>query len=84
MMPHTMTTNSTADRIRNLISDRIVVIDGSMGALLFQKGLSEEDYRGERFRSHPVALKNATDVLCLTQPDVIAGIHRSKIEPYTA
>jgi 5-methyltetrahydrofolate--homocysteine methyltransferase len=72
--------NTTHDQLRDLINRRILVIDGSMGALLFQKGLSEQDYRGERFRSHPVALKNATDVLCLTQPDVIAGIHRAYLE----
>ncbi len=51
-----------------------------MGALLFQKGLDEEDYRGERFKSHDTSLKNATDVLCLTQPDMIAGIHREYLE----
>ncbi|MCA9074652.1 MAG: homocysteine S-methyltransferase family protein, partial [Planctomycetaceae bacterium] len=51
-----------------------------MGALLFQKGLDEADYRGERFKSHVTSLKNATDVLCLTQPDTIAGIHRAYLE----
>ncbi len=72
---NTSASHSTVS-LQNLLSDRILIIDGSMGALLFQKGLTEEDYRGRRFRDHGVLLKNATDVLCLTQPETIAGIHR--------
>ena len=72
--------NNHANELRSLLSDRILVIDGSMGALLFQKKLTEEDYRGERFRGHDTALKNATDVLCLTQPEVIVDIHRTYLE----
>ncbi|MGE0377452.1 MAG: homocysteine S-methyltransferase family protein, partial [Planctomycetaceae bacterium] len=70
----------TQDLFSDLLASRILVIDGSMGALLFQKGLTEEDYRGKRFQTHPISLKNATDVLCLTQPDIIAGIHRDYLE----
>ena len=58
------------------LASRIMIIDGSMGALLFTIGPKEEDYRGDRFKSHPVNLKNGTDVLCLTQPKMIQGIHR--------
>ncbi len=75
-----MPDTSTADTLRDLLTRRILIIDGSMGALLFQKSLSEENYRGSRFKTHPVLLKNATDLLCLTQPDVIAGIHRDYLE----
>ncbi|MCA9112358.1 MAG: homocysteine S-methyltransferase family protein, partial [Planctomycetaceae bacterium] len=75
-----MTEKNTLETLQNLLNDRILVIDGSMGALLFQKGLEEADYRGERFKHHNRSLKNATDVLCLTQPETIAGIHRSYLE----
>ena len=51
-----------------------------MGALLFSKELGEADFRGERFASHPCDLRNATDILCLTQPDIIHGIHREYLE----
>jgi 5-methyltetrahydrofolate--homocysteine methyltransferase len=58
------------------LSRRILIIDGSMGALLFQRKLTEADYRGDRFLDHPIDLKNAHDLLCLTRPDVIGDIHR--------
>ena len=72
--------NTIEDQLRTLLDERILVIDGSMGALLFQKKLSEADFRGERFRSHPVDLKNAADLLCLSQPDLITDIHRAYLE----
>jgi 5-methyltetrahydrofolate--homocysteine methyltransferase len=71
---------STSDTLKNLLDDRILLLDGSMGALIMQKGPSEEDYRGERFKNHSVNLKNATDILCLTQPDMISEIHRTYLE----
>src|SRR6185295_5553487 len=52
----------------------------SMGALLFSKGLEEMDYRGERFKAHPFDLKNNPDILNLTQPEIIAGVHRAYLE----
>src|ERR1700712_2612605 len=63
-----------------LLRQRILILDGSMGALLFRKGLEEEDYRGERFKSHPKDLKNNPDILNLTNPDVIAGIHTAYLD----
>jgi len=72
--------STTTDQLRTLLEDRILVIDGSMGALLFQKHLQEADFRGERFKSHPIDLKNAADLLCLTQPELIGGIHRAYLE----
>jgi 5-methyltetrahydrofolate--homocysteine methyltransferase len=71
---------STSDTLKNLLDDRILLLDGSMGALIMQQGPSEEAYRGERFKSHSVNLKNATDILCLTQPDMISEIHRTYLE----
>jgi 5-methyltetrahydrofolate--homocysteine methyltransferase len=68
------------DLLSDLLSRRILILDGSMGALLFSRGLQEADYRGTRFTSHPVDLKNSTDVLCLTQPDLIGGVHQEYLE----
>jgi 5-methyltetrahydrofolate--homocysteine methyltransferase len=51
-----------------------------MGALIYSRQPTEEDYRGSRFLHHPVPLKNCTDVLVLTQPRMIEGIHRAYLE----
>ena len=66
--------------IRELLDERILIIDGSMGALIMSNNPSEEGYRGRRFRDHPVDLRNATDLLVLTQPDLIQNIHRRYLE----
>ena len=72
--------NPTFELLNDLLSERILVLDGSMGALLFSKNLQEADYRGRRFTSHPIDLKNATDILCLTQPELIASVHRDYLD----
>ena len=72
--------DSVRAQLTDLLSRRILVLDGSMGALLLDKGLTEADYRGERFRSHPVDLKNSADLLCLTQPELIESLHRQYLE----
>ena len=59
---------NSRDVLQDLMSDRILLVDGSMGALIYSKSPTEADYRGERFRAHPVDLKNCTDALVLTQP----------------
>ena len=66
--------------LEELLSQRILLLDGSMGALIYTKDLKDEDYRGERFRSHPVALKNCTEALVLTHPRLIEDIHRAYLE----
>jgi len=58
-----------------LLQQRIVIIDGAMGTLLQRRGLSEADYRGERFRDHPKDLKGNNELLQFSRPDVIAEIH---------
>jgi len=71
---------SSEERLRELLSRRILVLDGAMGSMIHEYRPTEEDYRGKRFQKHPVDLKNASDVLVLTQPDMIAGIHRKYLE----
>ena len=48
--------------------------------LIQRKGLTEEDFRGERFKNHPRPLRNDVDVLCLTRPDIVAQVHRDYLE----
>jgi 5-methyltetrahydrofolate--homocysteine methyltransferase len=78
-MPHTGPA-STAALLEELLEHRILLLDGSMGALIYGRQPTEEDYRGNRFRNHPVALKNCPDVMVLSQPDLIVDIHRAYLE----
>lgn len=55
---------------------RILIIDGSMGVFLQSYKLPEDDFRGERFKSHHRDLKGNFDLLCLTRPDLVQNIHR--------
>jgi 5-methyltetrahydrofolate--homocysteine methyltransferase len=73
-------TSSTQDTLRNLLEDRILLLDGAMGSLIMGAGPTEADYRGDLFKNHAVDLKNANDVLCLTQPKIIENIHRQYLE----
>jgi 5-methyltetrahydrofolate--homocysteine methyltransferase len=56
-------------------NERILVLDGAMGTMVQRHNLEEHDYRGERFADHSFDLKGCADVLVLTQPGIIAGIH---------
>jgi len=72
-----------ADRsieLRQLLAERILILDGAMGTMIQQEKLGEADYRGERFLDHPKDLKGNNDLLVLTRPDVVAGIHRAYLE----
>ncbi|MHB8588255.1 MAG: methionine synthase [Candidatus Dormibacteraceae bacterium] len=71
---------STRERLDRLFKQRIVIFDGSMGVMLQHKGLSDDDFRGERFRHHPKPLRNNSDVLCLTQPALVTQVHREYLE----
>jgi 5-methyltetrahydrofolate--homocysteine methyltransferase len=63
------------DTISDCLRKRILIIDGAMGTMIQRHKLEEEDYRGERFKDWPSDLKGNNDLLCLTQPDIIKGIH---------
>ena len=67
-------------RVRALTDERIAIIDGAWGVLLQGQGLSEEDFRGERFRDHPRDVKGDPDLLNLTRPEVVSEIHRAYLE----
>ena len=66
--------------ISQVVSERILILDGAMGTMIQQYNLKEEDFRGERFAHIPGQLKGNNDLLCLTRPDVIQDIHRKYLE----
>ena len=63
-------------RLEDLVRQRILILDGAMGTMIQQYGLTEADFRGEYFNDVPGQLKGNNDVLCLTRPDVVSDIHR--------
>ncbi len=63
-----------------LLAERILVLDGAMGTMIQQWGLSEAEVRGERFRAHPCELRGDHDLLAVTRPEVVAGIHEAYLE----
>ncbi|HEV2240970.1 MAG TPA: homocysteine S-methyltransferase family protein, partial [Streptosporangiaceae bacterium] len=67
---------ATTEAIRDLLGERILILDGAWGTALQGAGLSAGDYRGDRFRDHPRDLAGDPDLLNLTRPDVILGLHR--------
>ncbi len=77
-MPQT-DSNQTA-RLHELLSERILILDGAMGTMVHRYQPTEATYRGEPFKSHPVDLKNAADVLVISQPQMIREIHRQYLE----
>lgn len=66
--------------IREVLAKRILVIDGAMGTMIQRHKLNEADYRGERFKDWHSDVKGNNDLLCITQPDIIIGIHKLYLE----
>ncbi|MDH3211840.1 MAG: methionine synthase [Myxococcales bacterium] len=64
-------------RLEQLLSERILVLDGAMGTMLQAASLEESDFRGERFADHPRDLQGDNEVLVLTRPDVVREIHHA-------
>jgi 5-methyltetrahydrofolate--homocysteine methyltransferase len=61
--------------IREELEKRILIIDGAMGTMIQRYVLTEEDFRGERFKNHPCDVKGNNDLLNITRPDIIKAIH---------
>ncbi len=66
--------------IRKALEKRILVIDGAMGTMIQRHKPTEETYRGEQFKNWHIDMKNNSDVLNITQPQLIEGIHREYLE----
>ena len=66
--------------IEKALAKRILVLDGAMGTMLQAYKFEEEDFRGDRFISHPSPLKGNNDLLSLTHPEAIKAVHRAYFE----
>jgi len=66
--------------IQQLLSERILIIDGAMGTMIQRHKPEESDFRGERFANHSHPLKGNNDLLTITRPDIIREIHRQYLE----
>ena len=65
--------------ITDELRHRILILDGATGTVLQQYGLTEADFRGERFANHPIPLKGDHDLLNLTRPDIVRQTHQDYI-----
>ena len=66
--------------LHELLAERILILDGAMGTMIQRHKLTEAGFRGDRFKNHPKDLKGNSDLLVLTQPAIIGGIHREYLE----
>ena len=61
--------------LKEILSRKIMLMDGPRGTMIQKLRLSEEDFRGELLKIHPHELKGNNDILCLTQPEIVKDIH---------
>ncbi|MFZ4772090.1 MAG: homocysteine S-methyltransferase family protein [Ferruginibacter sp.] len=66
--------------IEKALQERILIIDGAMGTMIQRHKLQEADYRGERFKDWHTDVKGNNDLLSITQPAIITGIHKQYLE----
>lgn len=66
--------------IRKILEHRVMVLDGAMGTMIQRYSLTEEDFRGERFKQHTADLKGNNDILNITKPEIISEIHGEYLE----
>src|SRR4030067_3244700 len=69
--------SSTFEILNKLLNERILVLDGAMGTMIQRYRLSEDDFRGQRFKDWPHDLKGNNDLLSITKPSVIKEIHKA-------
>ena len=66
--------------LRDILNQKILVMDGAMGTMIQRYQLQEKDYRGTQYTNHPQSLKGCNDLLSLTQPKIISEIHEQYLE----
>jgi 5-methyltetrahydrofolate--homocysteine methyltransferase len=66
--------------LESIAAQRVIILDGAWGTMLQGYGLTEEDFRGERFAGHPRPLKGDNDLLCLTRPDIVRAVHAAYMD----
>ncbi|HKY08227.1 MAG TPA: methionine synthase, partial [Candidatus Binatia bacterium] len=67
-------------QLREIMDERLLILDGAMGTMIQAHRLDEKAFRGAEFAKHSHDLKGCNDVLCITQPDLITGIHAQYFE----
>ena len=67
-------------QLEKALRERVVMMDGAMGTMIQKHKLEEKDFRGQQYAKHSKDLKGNNDLLSITRPDVIAGIHRAYLE----
>jgi len=67
-------------KLEDIIQQKILILDGAMGTMIQKHRLLENDYRGSEFRDHPKLQKGNNDLLSITKPEIIKGIHRQYLE----
>ena len=72
--------NSVRAQLKEILSQRILVVDGAMGTMIQACKLDESDFRGTMFADHPKDLKGCNDLLSLTRPQMIEEIHRAHLK----
>lgn len=72
--------NARIAALHAAVGKRILMLDGAMGTMIQRHRLQEADFRGDRFADWPTPLAGNNDLLVLTRPDVIGGIHRAYLE----
>lgn len=77
---HRVNNKTTEQQLKELLQERIAIIDGAMGTMIQRYNLSEEDYRGEQFKDWKSDLKGNNDLLSITRPEIITEIHRQYLE----
>ncbi|MDP8211716.1 MAG: methionine synthase [Candidatus Zapsychrus exili] len=66
--------------LKEILSKRIVILDGAMGTMIQRYNLTEDNYRGNEFKSHSFDLKGNNDILSLTAPNIVKDIHRAYLQ----
>ncbi len=67
-------------QLQELLARRIAILDGAMGTMIQQFRFGETEYRGKQFAAHGRDLKGCNDLLSITQPEAIVGIHRGYLD----
>ncbi len=75
-----MNRENRIDYLRDILSRRIVMLDGPKGTMIQKLKLTEDDFRGERFRNHSKPLRGNNDIVNLTQPNIVKDIHKQYLE----
>ena len=75
-----MSPTTRIEELNHRLRQRIVVLDGAMGTMIQKRNLTEADFRGERFATHPCDVKGNNDLLVITQPDLIFSLHQEYLE----